>query len=284
MNETPKEETQEEKPFLKVIVHSFFIIPFLIAVFCVLLFASINLLTSEKRTAFDYLEDIKTGGLTKRWQGAFELSKILSNPKHVPDDPRFNQELITAFESSKHDDNRVRQYLALAMGRTQNSVYLDPLINSLDEAKEENIIAIVYALGMLKDQQAAEKIHEYVTHPNARLRSISVAALGEIGSPKSKKYIKEGLGDSEPNVQWGAAIALAHLGDGSGKNILLNLLNRQYYTNFKEVDYDEQTNLIIAAIDASRNLDDKILNEKILELSKKAENMKVRSQALESIQ
>ena len=43
-------------------------------------------MTSEPNSARDYLEDVKIGGTTKRWQGAFELSKLLSNPKMVPKD------------------------------------------------------------------------------------------------------------------------------------------------------------------------------------------------------
>src|SRR5437879_1308656 len=102
----------EEKSFFKIIVHSFFIIPFLIVVFCLLLFTAVKLLTQEKRTAYDYLNDVKVGGLTKRWQGAFELSKILSHPALTPKDGRFANELINAYKQSHYDDNRVRQYLA----------------------------------------------------------------------------------------------------------------------------------------------------------------------------
>ena len=46
-------------------------------------------MTSEPNSARDYLEDVKIGGTTKRWQGAFELSKLLSNPKMVPKDEMF---------------------------------------------------------------------------------------------------------------------------------------------------------------------------------------------------
>ena len=119
------------KSVFGIIVHSFFIIPFLIAVFCVILFTAISLLTREQQTAYDLLNDVKIGGLTKRWQAAFELSKILANPKLIPPEERFSTELIKAFRQSKQDDSRVRQYLALAMGRTGNSIYLAPLINGI---------------------------------------------------------------------------------------------------------------------------------------------------------
>ena len=70
-------------------IHSFFVVPLIIAIFAVLIFLVVRIITSEPNTAQDYLEDVKIGGSTKRWQGAFELSKILSNPKMVPKDDRF---------------------------------------------------------------------------------------------------------------------------------------------------------------------------------------------------
>jgi len=203
-NDLPEEHDEEERSFFGIIVHSFFIIPFLIVVFCALFYAGIHLLTNEKRTAYDYLEDVKTGGLTKRWQGAFELSKILSNPKLLPQDDRFSNELISAFKHSKHDDNRIRQYLALAMGRTGRSIFLEPLLESLEEEKEVNLAASIFALGMLKRQEAASALYQYVDHPNARIRSITVVALGSIAEPRAKPYLISRLKDREPNVQWGS--------------------------------------------------------------------------------
>ncbi|HBO97359.1 MAG TPA: hypothetical protein DD648_04940, partial [Candidatus Omnitrophica bacterium] len=85
-------------------------VPFLIAVFCVLLFTAVYLLTKEQHSVYDFLTDIKTGGLTKRWQGAFELSKILADPRFVPQEERFFSGLIGAFEHARGDDDRIRQY------------------------------------------------------------------------------------------------------------------------------------------------------------------------------
>ena len=68
-NTEPQEE--KEKSFFSVIIHSFFVIPFLIAVFCVLLFTAVHLLTSEQQTVYDFLNDVKVGGATKRSQAPF---------------------------------------------------------------------------------------------------------------------------------------------------------------------------------------------------------------------
>ena len=281
--ETPN-TPEEEKSFLRIIVHSFFIIPFLIAVCCAVLFAGMYMLTREQRSVYDYLEDIKTGGLSKRWQGAFELSRILANPDLIPQEKRFTDELISAFEHAKHDDNRTRQYIALAMGRTGNADFAQPLIDGLKDEKEVNIPALIYALGMLKQKETASALYPYVDHSDSRIRSIAIVALGTIAEPQSKNILKKHLNDQEPNVQWGAAVSLAQMNDSSGKSILSQMMNRQYWAQFPEVDTNEQNNLVLTAIRASVQLNDSDLNAQIAKLAKTDPNMKVRAAALESLQ
>ena len=111
--------SEEKKSVFQVIIHSFFVVPFIIAIFGVLIFLMVRVLTLEPSTAHDYLEDVKIGGSTKRWQGAFELSKILANPNSIPLDDRFVNDLISTYKYSENErDNRIQIYLALAMGRT----------------------------------------------------------------------------------------------------------------------------------------------------------------------
>ena len=99
------ESQSEEKSILKVVIHSFFVVPLIIAIFAVIIFLVIRIMTTEPNSARDYLEDVKIGGSTKRWQGAFELSKMLSNPKMIPKDDLFANELIATFEYSSNDLN-----------------------------------------------------------------------------------------------------------------------------------------------------------------------------------
>ncbi|MCA9401418.1 MAG: HEAT repeat domain-containing protein [Candidatus Omnitrophica bacterium] len=278
-NKQAEPEPEEQKSFLQIVVHSFFIVPFLIAVFCVLLFAGMHLLTRENRSVYDYLNDVKIGGQSKRWQGAFELSKILSNTKLYPDDGRFSKELIRVYEKSDHDDPRVKQYLALAMGRTQRDEFVEPLAESLPQATEENLPAIIYALGMLKSQRASENIVPFLNHQDSRVRSIAVVALGEIADPHTVENMKKLLQDPEPNVQWGSALALARLKDPSGKDVIASLLDRNYLSHFKEVDRDEQHHLMIAAMEASWSLKDKGLLQRIQKISETDSNLKVRAAA-----
>lgn len=274
------EEHEPEKSFFKIIVHSFFIIPFLIAVFGALLFAGIYMLTREQSSVYDYLEDVKTGGATKRWQGAFELSRILANPELVPKEERFVRELISAYEQSQHDDPRTRQYIALAMGRSGKAEFVQPITRSLANEPEETLPALIYALGMLGQKGSAESLYPFTQHQNSRIRSIAVAALGTIAYPDSRNILITCLNDSEPNVQWGSAVSLAKMNDASWKSVLLKMLERPYWSQFPEVDQDEQSNLILTAIQASSSLNDADLNEKISNIAKTDPNMKIRSAAL----
>ena len=276
-------EKKEEKSLFGVIVHSFFVVPFLIAVFSVLLFAAVRILTMEKQTVYDFLNEVKNGGLTKRWQAAFELSKILANPELIPKDPKFDRELIKAFDQSQHDDNRVRQYLALAMGRSGHEQCVDPLLEALKNEKEENLYSVIYALGLLKSKKAVHIIATYLDHPDSRIRLVSVIALGNIGDRTCINLLKKTLNDSEPNVQWDSAISLAKMKDFAGKEILLKLLDRSYLSQFKAVDIEEQTHVILVTIEAVGYLNDPQLNDVIKRLAETDQNMNVRKLAMEIV-
>ena len=137
---------EEKKSVFQVIIHSFFVVPFIIAIFGVLIFLMVRVLTLEPRTAHDYLEDVKIGGSTKRWQGAFELSKILANPKSIPKDDRFVNDLISTYKYSENErDNRIQIYLALAMGRTRDIRYSDILEKSLNSEDEQILSAAIFS-------------------------------------------------------------------------------------------------------------------------------------------
>jgi HEAT repeat protein len=279
-NHSPDAEQTEEKSFFGIIIHSFFVIPAIIAVSAVILFASINWLTREQLSAYDYLEQVRIGGMTKRWQAAFELSKILANSKLIPQEEKFQVLLKSAFENAKNDDVRVKQYLALAMAKTGNSAFLPTLSAGLNDANEDTLRTIIYALGMLKDKQAIVSLLPYLNHANSRIRSITVAALGTIQDKNTIPTLKSMLQDSEPNVQWGAALALANLQDSAGKNVIKNLLNRDYLSQYKEVDLQEQTQILLEAINASAMIEDAQLNELLTQLSRNDTSMRVRSLCL----
>ena len=133
---------------------------------------------------------------------------------------------------------------------------------------------------MLGQQESAESLYPFIRHQNSRIRSIAVAALGTIAHPGSRGVLTELLNDPEPNVQWGAAVSLAKMHDASGKLMLINMLDRKYWSQFPEVDQDELGNLILTAIQAAGALDDLDLTDRISDIAQTDPSMKIRAAAL----
>jgi len=276
----PNNFPAEKKSLLKVVIHSFFVVPFIIAIFGVLIFLMLRILTIEPRTAQDYLHDVKIGGNTKRWQGAFELSKILANPGMVPREERFVNDLISTFEySEKERDDRIRIYLALAMGRTKDLRYATILEKTLNDENEEILAAVIYSLGFINSPTSLEQLLLMFEHESARVRHQVVVALGNYDDDQVQIVLKQALHDPEPNVRWDAAIALAKQKDDSGRRILLDLMDRKYLDSFPNIDAVEQNQAILAAIRASRDILDDELRQVLLDLMENDLNMKVRQAA-----
>ena len=276
----PNNFPAEKKSLLRVVIHSFFVVPFIIAIFGVLIFLMLRILTIEPRTAQDYLHDVKIGGNTKRWQGAFELSKILANPGMVPREERFVNDLISTFEySEKERDDRIRIYLALAMGRTKDLRYATILEKTLNDENEEILAAVIYSLGLINSPTSLEQLLLMFEHKSARVRHQVVVALGNYDGDQVQIVLKQALHDPEPNVRWDAAIALAKQKDDSGRRILLDLMDRKYLDSFPNIDAVEQNQAILAAIRSSRDILDDELRNVLLDLMENDLNMKIRQAA-----
>ena len=272
--------TPEKKSALRVVIHSFFVVPFIIAIISVIIFLVVRILTAEPNTAQDYLEDVKIGGTTKRWQGAFELSKILSNPEMVPKDERFIAEMISTFNYAEFDrDDRIRQYLAIAMGATGDIRYVKTLLDAIDETESEVTKASVYALGNIGDSRAVKKIIGLLDNAEPQIRLQAVIALGKIADPISISALTQMLKDLEPNVRWDAAIALAKQKNAGGKRILLDLLDRKYLDSFPNIDEIEQVQVLMVVINIVPLIQDSDFRGPLEELIKSDSNLKVREAA-----
>ena len=277
MSYDPQSKPETKQGIFGVIVHSFFVVPFLLAVLGVLFFSAVRILTMEKHSVYDYLKDVQTGGATKRWQAAFELSRILSNKDAVPHEDKFVDGMIAAYEASKHDDDRVRQYLIMAMARTGNQKFVEPLLKDLPEEKDENLYAIISGLGILKNSLAVPALLKYLDDENARMRLATVIALGNIGDPQAIDFLKRMLIDSEPNVTWDAAIALAKMNDKSGKGIILKLLDRNYLSSYPNLNTSQQTHVVMVAIEATESWNDPDIKGVLQKLFESDKNMNIRS-------
>lgn len=266
----------EQRSFISVIIHSFFIIPFLIAIFAGLLVVTWRILTNEPHSVYDYVADVKVGGATKRWQAAFELSKILADPDRVPDEQRFVDEVVGVFEVSEHDDPRVRQYLALAMARTGNEQFIAPIAEAIGDESEGTRFMLLVALGMFGDAAVLPVLEPYLADQSGRVRSGAATAMGLAGNPDAVAPLTRALHDPEPGVSWDAALALARLGDLSGKTVLLRLLDRDHLAQFANVDDRDQNLLMATVIEVVAPFGDPDFEARIAELARDDVSLDVR--------
>ena len=282
---TPEAAAQQPQPrsFISVIIHSFFIIPFLIAVFAGLLVVTWRILTNEPHTVYDYIGDVKVGGATKRWQAAFELSKILSDPERVPREQRFVAEMLGVFEAAEHDDPRVRQYLALAMARAGNAAFIEPIGGAIAQESEGTRFMLLVALGMFGAADVIPEVLPYLSDESGRVRSGAATALGLAGNPAAVAPLQRALHDPEPAVTWDAALALARLGDLSGKEILLALLDREHLQQFPNVDDRDQNLLMATVVEVVAPLADAELQERIATLARDDVSLNVRRIAQQAV-
>src|SRR5689334_1652042 len=93
----------------------FFLIPLAVVAVTVSVYVGFRSLLADNRTPQDYLAEIQRGGSDRRWPAAYELSRLMADPS-VRADKTLAPALVKAFQDSK-DDQQVRRYLALALGR-----------------------------------------------------------------------------------------------------------------------------------------------------------------------
>ena len=107
------EQKKSENSRIYVLFYSFFLIPFMIAVFGAVFFLLFKFVTYETNDVEELLNQVKIGSASKRWQSAFELAKVLNNPDRDPLSDSFKDQLSSAYERSFHDDALVRSYFCL---------------------------------------------------------------------------------------------------------------------------------------------------------------------------
>lgn len=283
-------DIDENPSKIYALFYSFFLIPFMIAIFGALFFFMFQFLTYEKNTPIDLLDNIQSGSATKRWQSAFELSNMLNKSK-INNRDLFNSKLVFLYEKSKHDDSRVRTYLALAMGKTKDMYFGPHLINGLNEDKDlTNRIAAIKSLGMLKYSESCTLLENIIKESEYNSEKLSaIISLGVIGNTKFKDILIEMLEYEEPNIRWDAAIALAKMKDKSGVSIIVNLLDRHYYSMYPPkrdgsgVDIDEIDSSIYIAIAVCQKLIDVRFKNNLIHLSENDKNIKIREFALKTL-
>ena len=271
----------------------FFLIPLLVVGATVLVYIGFRSLLSEDRSAAEYLTDIRSGGSNRRWPAAYELSRLMADPEFARrEEAALAPELTKAFAESKGDDPRVRQYLALTLGRLTPPLPAETrqlLIEALGDEDSQTRISAIWALGSTGDATAAGEIERQYQSEDAGVRKMAVYALGSMPVDAGNDTLVKALEDAEPDVQWNAAIALARHGRHEGVPVLRRMLDRAYVERNvtrqpqSRDEVDPVGEFMISGLRAVAALKAAGLSDEVRTLSTGDQSLKVRQAAIEAL-
>jgi HEAT repeat protein len=259
---------------------------FLLAVTVYIVF---GLIANEGKAPADYLDEIRLRRVDA-WEPAFQLSRLLAEQDAGRLDPRFVPDLITAFESSRDEDPRVRRYLALSLGEVRDPRAVEPLLEALGDADVQTAIYAAWALGTIGDPRAASGLIPLLDHEDAGLRKIAAYALGALDAPESLPPLRALLHDPVEDVAWNAALSLARRGDSAGLPLLRRMLDRSYLDGVQRADEsgrpralteEQKEDAIKNALRSLALLRDSGAVEQIATLRDSDPNLRVRQEAFE---
>ena len=271
----------------------FFLIPLLVVGATVLVYFGFRSLLTEDRSAEEYLTDIRSGGSNRRWPAAYELSRLMADPEFVKrEEAKLAPELTKAFAESKNDDPRVRQYLALTLGRLTPPIPAEArqlLIEALNDQDSQTRISAIWALGLTGDATAASDIERQYQSDDPGVRKMAVYALGSMPIGVGNETLVKALDDPQADVQWNAAIALARHGRHEGVPVLRRMLDRAYVERNvtrqpqPREEVDPVGEVMIGGLRAIGALKESTLSEQVKVLSTDDQSLKVRQAAIETL-
>jgi len=270
----------------------FFLIPLTVVALTVTVYVGFRSLLADDKSPSDYLTEIRNGGSDRRWPAAYELSRLMSDPK-VRKDKTLAAGLVKAFQESKADPD-VRRYLALAIGRLDPPLPPDALADltqALDDSDGQTRISVIWALGSSGDEAVVPRLTPIyqAQDSDAGIRKMVVYALGALPGESQIETLRAALKDETPDVRWNAAVALARHGNGEGAGVLHQMLDRAYVerTVKREIRQDEDqdpiADVMISGIRAGAAIKDASLKPAIESLSQQDRSMKVRQAAFEAL-
>jgi HEAT repeat protein len=270
----------------------FFLIPLVVVAITGSVYVGFRSLLADDRSAQDYLAEIRNGGSSRRWPAAYELSRLMSDPK-VRADKSLAPALVKAFQESA-GDQQVRRYLALAIGRLDPPLPPDAvadLTHALDDPDSETRISVIWALGSSGDEAVVSKLVPLYTaqDADAGIRKMVVYALGALPGDAQVTTLRTAVQDAVADVRWNAAVALARHGSHEGVVVLKQMLDRQYVeqTVKRDVrvdsDQDPVADVMISGLRAAAALKDETLRPAVTNLSQQDKSLKVRQAAIEAL-
>ncbi len=277
---TPETAEEDEQP-PKASAVRFFLLPLLVVATAVLIFLVFNLMTFDRRSPAEYLQEVKGGGPNRRWQAAFELSREVSRIAPGRERDALAAETLRVFQGlsrSRPEDVPVRRYLVLVLGKLGDRAAVPVLLASAKDPDSETRLYSIWALGVLADPRALGTVLESSESEDPGARKMAAYVLGRLGERQAVPRLKVLLEDSVADVRWNAAIALATLGDRTGLPVLRSMIDRASLARLA-LTGDQTEAAMVNALKALSLLRDAESLPSIEKISRDDPNLRVREAA-----
>jgi HEAT repeat protein len=166
------------------------------------------------------MQDIKTAEGNRRWQAAYELSRLLDSGELQAQEGTAAQ-VLSVFESAggSQNDPRVRRYLALTLGRLKTVAAVPALSEALKDEDSETRIYAALSLGRIGDRGATKALVGALSDEDPAVRKSAAYALGALADPAAADGLREALHDEQVDVTWNAPWRW-RMNDPSGADVL----------------------------------------------------------------
>jgi len=269
------------------LVVRFFLLPLLVVGVAVGIFLVFSLMTFERSSPRDYLQEVRGGSPGRRWQAAFELSRRIGGMKPGPERDALAAETLRVFRTlsaSRQEDAPVRRYLVLVLGKLGDRAAVPVLLPATKDPDAETRLYSVWALGMLGDPRGVDAVLEASRSDDPALRKMSAYVLGKLSDRRASPRLAVLLGDRVPDVRWNAAIALASLGDASGAAVLRSMIDRDALARQARLSTDQTETAMVNALKAFALLRDPESLPLLEKVAREDPNLRVREAARRAVE
>ena len=278
LNSQFREATDVPKESPKTILFQFVVFPLGIVVIGVGIFLLFGKLASNDATIPSYLSDIRSGSDHRKFQAAYELSKSIKRGE-AAQYPNLGPELVNIYRGAKNDDPRIRQYLALVMGKIGDRRVTPALVEALREPQVETRIYALAALAELRDPQSVPAVIEATRDEERDVRKTAYFTLGELGDSQAIPVLAAALEDPTADVRFNAAMALSRFNDKRAVPVLREMLDRSRLDRVTGMRPDQKDDAIAAAISAYAKLGGADAAAELTRIAETDQSIRVRSVA-----
>ncbi len=257
-----------------------FIVPAAIVLVALGIFFLGSLALQHPKSAEQYLQELRSDNTNHRWQAAFELSRILNQGERIEMDQNLRSQLVQTFEDSKKDDPKIRQYLALVLGRLKEKTAVPALSEAVTDESTDVRVYSLWALGNIEDPAGGPAALAALSDPDPNVQLMAVGALSSLKYEPAKPVLEKELESTNSPLRYDSAVALARMGDNKCVPTLGDMLDLK--TTGQAGDEKIQS-AKLAAIEGYQAFPDPVLMLKVRDLSKNDPDLKVREAALDAL-